>query len=79
MKTNEPKKPSSGESPVPPAADVKASEEPEVLSRIAGEVGPKAPMSVMERIDRAFKNRLMGKDAPTDPSSEIKSKPAREP
>lgn len=79
MKTNEPKKPSTSESPVHPAADTKASVDPEALSRLAGEGGSHGPMSVMERIDRAFKNGLWGKIARADTSSKVKRKPAGEP
>ncbi len=79
MKTKEPKKTSTRESPVHLVPDTKASGEQEAFSRFVGEGGPEGPMSFMEQIDRAFKNRLLGKSVPASPSNEIKSKPAQEP
>jgi hypothetical protein len=79
MKTNEPKKPATGESPVRLAADTKASVEPEALSRLVGEGGSEGPMSVMERIDSAFKNGLWGKIARKGASNKIKRKQGHEP
>jgi hypothetical protein len=54
-----------------PVIGVEALGESEDSSRIVEKGGSEGPMSVLERIDRAFKNRLLGKAAQESPSNKI--------